>query len=296
MNDGTWNHGYADANGIRIHYVRHGSGQPLVLLHGWPEFWYVWRKNIPVLAESFDVIAPDLRGFGESAKPVGSATEAYTLDHHVADLEALANVLGIERFGIVSHDVGAMVAQSFARKSPGRLTGLFFFNCPYPGIGARWAEPGHLMEIWYQAFNQQPWAAALIGHNRETCRLYIGNLLAHWAHRPEAFDDDLEAWVDNFMTPGNLDGGFNWYRAIHAARLAIIRGEMPPPPPIEVPNSVRWGAHDSVLRLDFADRLSEYFTDLDFKPAPEAGHFVHYEQPKYANREIAAFFEGLAMR
>ena len=62
----AWNHGRVEANGVGVHYVRQGSGTPLVLLHGWPEFWFVWRKNVPVLAEGFDVIAPDLRGVGES--------------------------------------------------------------------------------------------------------------------------------------------------------------------------------------------------------------------------------------
>jgi pimeloyl-ACP methyl ester carboxylesterase len=69
MNGMAWNHGCAEANGIRIHHVRHGTGTPLVLLHGWPEFWYVYRKNVPVLAERFDIIAPDLRGFGDTEKP-----------------------------------------------------------------------------------------------------------------------------------------------------------------------------------------------------------------------------------
>ena len=89
----AWNHQHRAANGVRLHYVRHGAGTPLVLLHGWPEFWRTWRKNIPPLAERFDVIAPDLRGFGESDKPARPALEGYTLDHHVEDLRALADGL-----------------------------------------------------------------------------------------------------------------------------------------------------------------------------------------------------------
>lgn len=294
MTDNDWHHHIAEVNGIAMHYVRHGQGMPLVLLHGWPEFWFTWHKAIPTLARSFQVIAPDLRGFGQSDKPPGAALDAYTLDHHVADLAGLADALGLERFGIVSHDVGAMVAQGYARQHPERLAGLFFFNVPYAGVGGRWSEPEHLNEVWYQGFNQQPWAADLIGASRENIRIYFGNMLAHWAHDPRTFDDDLEIWVDNFAAPGNLQGGFNWYSAIFPQRLAIMRGDLPPQPPIAVPTKVRWGRHDPVMRIDFADRLPDYFTDLDFAPAPDAGHFVQYERPAYAAAEITSFFERLA--
>jgi len=187
----AWNHRYLQANGIQIHYVRHGAGFPLVLLHGWPEFWRTWRKNIMPLAEHFDVVVPDLRGFGDTEKPDLPVSEGYTLDIFVEDLRGVVDALGLATFGIVSHDVGANIAQAFARKYPDRLAGLFFFNCPYPGIGRRWAQPEHLKEIWYQSFHQQPWAARLIGANRQTCELYIRHFLSHWAHNPRAFDEDI---------------------------------------------------------------------------------------------------------
>src|SRR5690348_15291277 len=123
---------FAQANGIRIHYVREGRGPPLLLLHGWPEFSYVWRKCIPDLARDFDVIAPDLRGFGDSDKGAPGPSAEADADRHAADMLALIDGLGLGRVGIVSHDVGAYVAQSLARAQAHRLTGLFFFNCPYP--------------------------------------------------------------------------------------------------------------------------------------------------------------------
>ncbi len=211
VNGLEWNHQYLETNGIEVHYVRHGEGLPLILLHGWPEFWFVWRKNILPLAESFDVVAPDLRGFGDTEKTALPDPPSDLLKEYVEDLRGLADAMGFEEFGIVSHDVGAYVAQAFARKYPDRLSGLFFFNCPYPGIGERWVEPDQVNEIWYQSFNQQPWAASLVGENRKTCELYIGHFLDHWSHEPGLFDEDLDVWVDNFMKPGNLQGGFNWY-------------------------------------------------------------------------------------
>ena len=289
MNGSPWNHQHVDANGIRVHYVRHGEGFPLVLLHGWPEFWYVWRNNVPVLAEEYDVVAPDLRGFGDSEKPGGPPEKL--LGNLVEDLRALADSLGFERFGIVSHDVGAYVAQGFAREYPERLGGLFFFNCPYPGIGSRWADADSVNEIWYQTFNQQPWAASLVGENRKTCETYFRHFLDHWAHEPGLFDEDLDLWVDNFMKPGNLQGGFDWYICTNASRLDLIRNVPPELPKIEVPTRVRWGESDPVLKVRWADRLGDYFANLDFVPMPEAGHFAHYERPDLANREILDFFQ-----
>ena len=290
MSAAEWNQQYVDANGIQVHYVRRGEGSPLVLLHGWPEFWRTWRKNIPFLGETFDVVAPDLRGFGDTEKPGLPEPPGGLLDDLVEDLRGLADALGFERFGVVSHDVGAYVAQGFARKYPERLSGLFFFNCPYAGIGERWADWYEVNEIWYQTFNQQPWAASLIGENRKTCETYLRHFLDHWAHEPGLFDEDLDLWVDNFMKPGNLQGGFNWYISTNESRIGLIRDGAPELPKIETPTRVLWGESDSVLRIEWADRLGDYFSNLDFSPAEGAGHFVHYEKPELANREISDFF------
>jgi len=290
LSEPAWNHRYLDANGIEVHYVRHGSGPPLILLHGWPEFWLVWRKNILPLAEHFDVVVPDLRGFGDTEKSGLPDPPSRLLDDFVEDLRGLADGLGFEKFGVVSHDVGAYVAQGFARKYLDRLTGLFFFNCPYPGIGRRWVEPDQVNEIWYQTFNQQPWAASLVGENPKTCVTYIRHFLDHWAHEPGFFDQDLDAWVENFMKPGNLQGGFNWYIATNESRIGLIRHGPPEQPKIEIPTRVLWGVSDSVLKVEWADRLGDYFADCKFTSAPDAGHFVHYERPDLANRAIAEFF------
>ena len=292
MSETGWNHQYLDANGISIHYVRHGAGSPLILLHGWPEFCLVWHKNILPLAESFDVVASDLRAFGDTEKTALPDPPSRLLDDYVEDLRGLADALGFEEFGIVSHDVGAYVAQAFARKYPDRLLGLFFFNCPYPGIGERWVESNQVNEIWYQSFNQQPGAASLVGENRKTCELYIGHFLDHWAHEPGLIDEDLDLWVDNFMKPGNLRRGYNWYISTNEGRIKQIR-DGAPDLKIETPTRVLWEVSDRVLKVEWADRLGDYFADYSFAPAEEAGHFVHYERPDLTNCEIANFFSRL---
>lgn len=278
------------ANGVRIHYLRDGAGPPLVLLHGWPEFSGVWLRAMARLRDRFDLIAPDLRGFGRSEKPDAGPSDRAGAEVHAEDLRGLLDALGLDRVGLVGHDVGAYVMQAFARKYPQRLAGLFFFNCPTPGIGKRWSAAGHLRETWYQYFHQQPFAAALVGSSREACRLYFRHFLSHWSADPHAFDDDLEAFVDNFMRPGNLQGGFNWYVSANAARLATIRGEAPVLPRIETPARVLWGAEDPILKAEWADCLGDTFTNVAVDVVPDAGHFVHYEKPDLAAAEIARFF------
>lgn len=283
-------HGEARCNGVRLHYVRAGRGQPLLLLHGWPEFWLTWARVMERLAGRFELIAPDLRGFGTSDKPSPAPSTDAGPDVHAADMIALMDTLGIERAGLVSHDVGAFVAQVLGRAHGDRFNGLFFFNCPYPGTGARWAEPGHLKEIWYQSFHQMPFAASLVGASRETCATYIGHFLRHWAARPDAFDDVFETWIDNFMLPGNLQGGFNWYLSVNAGRIAAMRGQAPKLPPITVPTCVRWGDGDALFPLSWTDKLGETFANLDFAPFPGVGHYPHRESPDRAATLIAEFF------
>jgi pimeloyl-ACP methyl ester carboxylesterase len=288
---------YVHANGIRIHYLREGSGPPLVLLHGWPEFCGVWEQCIALLAPHFDVIAPDLRGFGDTDKPYGGPSTAMTPDVLADDLAGLLDALSIsERVGVVAHDVGAYAAQTFARNHAERLAGLFLFNCPHPGIGRRWIEADHVPEIWYQTFNCLPWTAQMVGSSRDACRLYIGHFLRHWAADDHVFDKDLERFVDNFMKPGNLQGGFNWYSSIREARRAQMKGETAPLAPIAAPTRVFWGERDPVLKAEWMDNLSETFANLQADVAPGLGHFVHYEDPARTAGEITRFFTGLRAR
>ena len=203
----------------------------------------------------------------------------------------MAEALDIDEFGFVSHDLGAYVGQRLARRHPDLVNGLFFFDCPYPGIGKRWRDPEHIGEIWYQSFHQQPWAADLVGMNRETCRCYLDHFLSHWAGDPDAFDEaDREAWVDTYLQSGNLQGGFNWYIAAEEGRKRLMRHGAPAMDRIEVPTRFLWGESDPIVKAEWADRLDEYFADYRFDSIEGAGHFVHYERPEMANQAIESFF------
>jgi pimeloyl-ACP methyl ester carboxylesterase len=173
---------------------------------------------------------------------------------------------------------------------------LFFFDFVYPGIGGRMAAPDRLNEIWYQSFHQMEFAPALIGATRETCRAYLAAMIGHWCHRKPAFDDAIETFVDNFLKPGNLAGGFAHYRASHAGRLAMIKGEAVPLPSIAVPTCVRWAERDPLFPYAWTDRLGETFSALDLAPFPDVGHFPHREDPDRAALEIGAFFDRIHRR
>ncbi len=284
----TPEHRSIDANGGSFHVAIAGAGPPLLLIHGWREFWRTWEAVMALLADRFTLIAADLRGFGESSKPAGP----YGAEQHAADLLAVLEALGHRQVGVVGYDVGGAVMQVLARRAPERWLGLFFFDFVHPGIGARMGTPDRLNEIWYQSFHQMTMAPDLVGATRNSCRAYIGHFLRRWAHRKDAFDELLEAWTDNFLRPGNLEGGFAYYRAAHAGRLALMQGDAPPLTPIAIPTCVRWAEHDPLFPYAWTDRLGESFTDLDLAMFPGVGHFPHREDPARAAAEIAAFFES----
>ena len=286
-------HSFVAARGVRHHVAECGEGPPLMLLHGWPEFWASWEPMFERLSTRYRLIAPDFRGFGESENPNPEPTNVVNAASLADDVAALMDSMNISRAGIVGHDVGANVMLSFGIRYAERATGLFFFNCPTHGVGARWREPEHINEIWYQTFHQMPYAAALVASSRENCRRHIGHFLRHWSHKKDAFDTVLERWVDNFMRPGNMQGGFNWYIGQNAGRLAVMAGTAPKPPKITVPARVLWGRHDPILKAEWADVLGDYFTDVEVSFADGSGHFVHYEQPGHAAEAIDAFFSRL---
>ena len=184
-------HLHVRTNGAAFHVAKTGAGQPLMLLHGWPEFWLTWEPVMTRLASRFTLYAPDLRGFGDSDKPDGP----FGPDQQAADMKALIDALGLQKAGIVGHDVGGALMQPLARGAPERIAGLFFFDFVYPGIGPRMAEPDRLNNIWYQSFHQMEMAPALVGASRESCRTYISHFLRNWSHRKDAFDDAIETFT-----------------------------------------------------------------------------------------------------
>ena len=284
-------HQHIEVDGLRFHVAEAGQGTPLILLHGWPEFWATWEPVMHRLSDRFRLIAPDFRGFGESDNPNPAPTDQAGADVLADDILGLMEALSLDQAGFIGHDIGAYVMQSLARRHPERCTKLLFFNCPTHGVGPRWRDPSHINQIWYQTFHQMPYAAEIVGASRENCRAHIGYFLKHWSHKKDAFDDVLERWVDNFMRPGNLQGGFNFYISQNAPRLAVMSGTASKPEKIKVSTRVVWGRYDPILKAEWADALPDAFEDVSIDIAEDCGHFVHYENPDRAAAEITAFFK-----
>tara|TARA_Y100001960_G_scaffold317941_1_gene386959 strand:+ start:134 stop:1027 length:894 start_codon:yes stop_codon:yes gene_type:complete len=284
-------HYFAELDRLKLHYVREGDPDRLTvfLLHGWPEYWYTFHRNIGTLAKHFDIIAPDLRGFGQSDDPAGIPE----VSDFAFDILELADHLGIEQFGTIGHDIGAWMAQELGRHVPDRIVGLFFGSCINPGVGARWAEPDHHIEVWYQSFQRLPLAHELVGHNRDTVRLYFGHFLRHWSHDKEGRDADLEHFVDTYARPGRVKASFKWYEAWSEMRLLSSREGPPKLSKITSPARVFWGELDPPNKIEWRDNLANYFEDIDIHTVPDAGHFVHYDQPDLFNAEAIKFFKEL---
>jgi pimeloyl-ACP methyl ester carboxylesterase len=284
-----WGHNVAPGSGgVRIHYVRHGNGVPVLLLHGWPGFWYDWRRVIPALAADADVIAPDFRGFGASDKPDLPPADAYTPAVFAADMLALLDHLDLDRVVVAGYDLGATIAQTLARAAPARVRALALFNPPYPGIGLRRFEPAAQAEAWYQHLHALPWSDRLIGHDRETVRLYLAHFYDHWMGRKEALHpEEFEAIVDTYAQPGAVRGSIAYYRARAGARLREATAD-PTPLRLAQQTVVLWGEADPVAPSAWADRLPEFFPNLTVRLLPGVGHFVPVEAPDDAIGAIRA--------
>ena len=296
--DERWGHatGPGSEDGTNLHYVRQNAGGPagdpggkpkgkpvVVLLHGWPGFWYDWRRVLPHLVEEFDAVALDFRGFGGSDRPELPPEEFATEGRYAADVLALLDHLEVERCALVGHDIGAVVAQAVARQRPERVSALVLGNPSYPGVGGRRYEASAQREMWYQHLHVLPWSHRLIGHDRATVELYLGHFYDHWVGRKESVrPEEFRAIVETFARPGAVEASLGWYRARAAERARrefTYDGDIPAK--ITCPTVVLWGELDPVFPPEWSDRLDEFFPNLvSLRRLPGVGHFVPFEAPE----------------
>lgn len=281
-------HHYVTVNGVKLHYVRQGAGEPLLLIHGWPGFWYEWHMNIGPLAQHYDVIVPDMRGFAYSDKPDVAPEVGYTDTAFAEDIKALCDFYHFDKVRIVTHDFGAVWMQRFARLYPERLHKLMLFDPPYPGIGGRWFEMPQGFNTWYQIFHQQPWAEDLVGSSKQATEIYLRHFLSAWSAKKDLWSDaEIAAYVEAYSQPGALRGGFNCYRA--ALRGGAFAGA---DKKIETPTRVLWGDSDSILPFAWSDKLGDFFANFDLRKIEGVGHFMMREAPERVNAEILEFMGG----
>jgi len=191
---------------------------------------------------------------------------------------ALMDHLALDRALLVGHDIGAVVAQTLVQRTPDRFPRLVLLNPPYPGIGARRFEPEVTPEFWYYNFHNLPWASELVAYDRNTLRIYLGHFYDHWVGRKTSVkSDEFAAIVDSFAQPGVFAGSIGFYRARAAQRRASVSKYKPDQ--IRQPTRILWGALDPVIKVEWADRLGEYFSPMTLDVLPDAGHFLPFEAP-----------------
>jgi epoxide hydrolase 4 len=281
--------GYADVgSGIRLHYVEAGNGPLVILLHGFPEFWYSWRHQLPALAQAgFHVVAPDMRGYNLSDKP--HDWRAYDAALLADDIAGLIRSFGEQRAYVAGHDWGAAVAYSLAMLHPDVIRRLAILNVPHP---ARMVEGlrtlKQLRKSWYMFFFQIPsLPERLIA--RDGFSFAKRSLRAD---SKDAFSDaDLERYVEAWSQPGALTGSINYYRAAlrRSPRKALARLA-----PIHTPTLVIWGMRDRHLGSELAEPAREWVPDVRVERIPDATHWVQHDAPDRVNELLISFFAPTA--
>ncbi|WP_413300263.1 alpha/beta hydrolase [Bacillus sp. 1P10SD] len=269
------------SDNVILHYVRKGTehNRTVILLHGWPGYWFDWRYVIPSLSESFNVIAPDFRGFGNSDKPNVTPQEGYTPEHHARDIISLMKNLNIEKAILVAHDIGATVAQTIAKSFPEYVEGLVLLNPPYQGIGTRRFEPSIQKEFWYQHLHNLTLVETIIGNSKEAIKHYITYFYDHWTgSKVKATPEDLEKIVNLFCQEDFFMKSIAYYRA-RAAAKTVQSINQTQAAPIRQKTEVLWGEEDPVMLAAWSDKLEDYFSDVSLKKLSRIGHFVPFEAP-----------------
>lgn len=290
-------HHFAEVNDIRMHYVTAGSGPVMLFAHGFPEFWYEWRRQLEEFGRDHLAVAPDLRGYNLTSKP--QSVEQYRVKYLIDDLRALAAHVGAKKFTLVAHDWGGAVAWAFAIAHPELLEKLIIINAPHPGVFARLlhSDPGQQEASQYMRMFCTPEAEEIL--SRDHFQALSDVLLKHGLERGYFNESDARAYLEAWSQPGALTGGLNYYRA---ARL------MPPAPgtplpetplPIDVasltvrvPTLVIWGERDRALLPSNLDGLEQFVPNLTIRRIPEGNHWVVHQMPELVNRHIREFLRS----
>lgn len=288
LDDVDREHATVTTNGIDLHVVSAGpdDGPLVILLHGFPEFWYGWRHQVGPLAEAgYRVLVPDQRGYNRSEKPDGLA--AYNLDVLVDDVVGLIEAAGRDTATVVGHDWGAAVAWWLASTVPDPVARLVTVNVPHPVVFRRYLtrDPRQMLRSWYMALFQLPRLPEWV-FSRNDFALVVRALRS--SSRAGTFSDaDLERYREAWSRPGAVTAMIDWYRALF--RTATSRS---PELPIEVPTLLIWGPNDPVLREAMAAPSVDLCTAGRVERIEGATHWVHHEEADRVTELVLGFTGG----
>ncbi|MGY6215972.1 alpha/beta fold hydrolase [Methylolobus aquaticus] len=280
-----WQHRESHVNDVRLHYVEAGQGTLVLLLHGFPEFWYAWRRQIPALVDAgFRVIALDQRGYNTSEKPLGIAP--YRLEHLVDDVVGIIRAAGEDSAIVVGHDWGGAIAWSVAMAHPEVVQRLVVLNGPHPRrVFEEFRTASQLLKSWYVFFFQLPWLPEWLLRRANFASL--DRVLSRDPVNSAAFNpDDIEAYRSALAQPGALTATINYYRALFRRNpLDIYRAARP----IVCPTLLIWGEQDRYLGLRFTEGLERWVSNLTVARIPEASHWVQADAPETVNALLLDF-------
>ncbi len=281
---GNVREGYAEVGDVQLHYVEAGEGPLVVLLHGFPEFWYGWRLQIqPLAAAGFHVVAPDMRGYNLSSRPDGA--DAYDTAKLAADVRGLVHERGAESALLVGHDWGGTAAWATAMNHPEVVDRLAILNAAHPRkLSQGLHHPDQLRRSWYFFFFALPELPEGVVHANDWhfFRHFLQD--ADPAFTPEEIKHYVEAWSQ----PGAATGMINYYRS--SVRQSQKRAQEALRP-IEAPTLVIWGQDDRYLGPELAEPDQNDVPNLDrVERVPDASHWVHHDQAELVTRMLTDFF------
>lgn len=281
-------HHTVHANGIRQYFLEAGDGPPVVLLHGFPETNYAWRHQVPVLAKHYRVIAPDLRGYGETEKP----TTGYDKRNMALDLAELLKALKIPKIALVGHDRGARVATRFAKDHPGLLDRLVVMDNVPTRIVGRSINAQTARAYWFFFFHLVPELPEALITGRED--LWLRHFFSDWCYNPHTISgQDFDTYVQAYRSPGAVRGAMADYRANRADNA---QDQVDAEVKIACPVLALWGADFEAVgkMFDMPAVWAEMAHNLRTEAIEECGHLPHEEQPDRVNSLLLDFLAGWA--
>jgi pimeloyl-ACP methyl ester carboxylesterase len=277
----------APVDDFRLRYVRRGSGPAVLLLHGWPGCWWDQHRVLERLEGDFEVVVPDLRGFGGSDRHDVDPRTFYSADAQASSVLGLLDELGVERVIVSGYDVGSRVAQALARRAPERVASLVVAP-PFPSFGHRPTSREAQGEFWYQHFHRLPLSEQLLDGDLDAVRAYLGHFWHHWAgDRDILRRDQLDDLARVYARPGAFASSIAWYRA---GAGATSQPAVPDSPPLTLPVIALCSTRDPLFAAEWTDRIDLDFADVELRVLDDVGHFVPLEAPDAvadAIREIA---------
>jgi len=270
------------SNGVKLHYVTQGEGSLMLMLHGFPEFWYSWRHQIPEFAKDNKVVAVDLRGYNDSEKPANQS--AYMMDEFIKDVKGIIEGLGYNKCVLVGHDWGGAIAWCFAYAYPEMVEKLIVLNIPHPAKFAQGIRtPQQLLRSSYMFLFQLPLLPELLIQQLDY--QMIKNAFIGMAVDKNAFTKaDIEAYKDAAVKRGALTAALNYYRNVFQQKLLNENWGV-----LEVPTLMIWGEKDNALGKELTFGTEAYVKDFQVKYIPDSSHWVQQEKPELVNQYMREF-------